>query len=86
MVHKRIAGLGEATVEAITAVYPTLPGMWAAYKAVIQQALASGRDGVAAARALLADLPLPNHTGRVGTQRSTAVYDLLFSNGANLAA
>ncbi|KAL6763923.1 restriction endonuclease type II-like protein [Haematococcus lacustris] len=73
-----VPSLGEQTVEAILAHYPTLPSLWAAYQAV---AGSLSGDGAAAARALLADLALPSGSSKVGLGKSAKVYDLLFSRG-----
>lgn len=78
------AGLGDQSVEAIIAAYPTAQALWGAYRTAIHSAIAAGRNGTAVARALLAEIPLPSGAAKVGMVRSAKVYDLLFANHANL--
>lgn len=57
--------------------YPTPQALARAYQETIQAALVRGGDGVSVAQGLLTGLP------GVGPVRSRAVYDHLFSYGAN---
>jgi hypothetical protein len=67
-------------VEAIAAAYPTPQALWGAYQGAMRDAHAAKRCATSAARALLADLPLPSGGQRVGQGRSAKVYDLLFAS------
>eukprot|EP00983_Pelagomonas_calceolata_P007915 258486-Pelagomonas_calceolata.AAC.1 len=71
-------GLGQQTVEAITARYPTLPSLWSAY----HQALSAPGGNKDGARMLLARLPHVNGLGSVSEAKSAIVYDTLFEGGS----
>lgn len=71
-------------MEGVLESYPTLSHLWQAYHKTITEAMAAGRDGVAAARGLLTGLPLSG--GRtMSSAMSARVYDMLFCKNANLA-
>jgi hypothetical protein len=78
------AGLGDQTVEAITNAYSTPQSLWDAYKQSIRTAMAAGKSGTAAARAMLSDLQLPSGAAKVGAVKAAKVYDLLFADNASL--
>uniref|UniRef100_A0A7S3VMP4 Crossover junction endonuclease MUS81 n=2 Tax=Dunaliella tertiolecta TaxID=3047 RepID=A0A7S3VMP4_DUNTE len=73
-----VPGLGQQTVEAITARYPTLPSLWSAY----HQALSAPGGNKDGARMLLARLPHVNGLGSVSEAKSAIVYDTLFEGGS----
>lgn len=72
------AGVSEANAKAVMAHFSTAHALWKAYRSAIQEAMAQGGDGTAAARCLLQQ-QAGLHPGL-----SQKVYDTLFCNGAGL--
>lgn len=82
-----LAGIGVDAALAVSQAYPTPLRLYRAYKAAITTALHSTppQSALSAARGLLAALPMPRGPGKLGSERSRLVYDVLFANGWNLA-
>ncbi len=78
------AGMGTSAVHAVLAAYPTARSLHEAYEDAAREARREGRDASAAACALLANLPLPGNTGRVGANKSRDVFELLFLENSDL--
>ncbi|MEW5304280.1 MAG: hypothetical protein WDW38_011298 [Sanguina aurantia] len=73
-----VPGVSEANAKAVMAHFSTAHALWKAYRSAIQEAMAQGGDGTAAARCLLQQ-QAGLHPGL-----SEKVYDTLFCNGAGL--
>jgi hypothetical protein len=72
--------VGPEAALSIAELYPTPRALFERYNAVVRAATATGRDGIAAARGLLAEVK--SSKGRsLGKAVSARLYDQLFADG-----